>query len=62
MARKPWFENLSPLALVLIVGGVPVAIGAGYIGWQETESLLFTLLSAGLPAVLVLAGVFSIAE
>jgi len=53
-------SNGSLLPLVLIIGGVPLAIGAGIVGWRETESLLFTLISAGLPLLLVLTGFFSL--
>ncbi|MCX7002360.1 MAG: hypothetical protein NTV22_03695 [bacterium] len=60
MAHHERHNRESLLPLILIIGGVPLAIGAGYIGWAETESLLFTLISAGLPLLFVLAGLFSL--
>ncbi|GEM_PF-2397855 len=60
MAHPSRHNRVYFLALALIIGGVPLAIAAGYIGWVETESLLFTLISAGLPLVFVLAGLFSL--
>jgi hypothetical protein len=55
-------NHLVPLSLVLILGGLPIAVGAGYIGWSETESILFAALCAGLPSLLVLAGLFSLTD
>lgn len=50
------------LNVVLIFGGVPIAIGAGYISWCETESVLALVIGAGFPAVLMMAGIITLTD